>query len=76
MIPLETATIFLLASVALGLAPAPDNIFVLTQSALLGRAAGLFVTLGLCTGLLVHTGAVTLGVAAIVQSSALAFSAR
>jgi len=47
---------------------------VLTQSALHGRKTGLLVTLGLCTGLLVHTAAVSLGVAAIFQTSLLAFS--
>jgi threonine/homoserine/homoserine lactone efflux protein len=67
--------LFLVASIALALAPGPDNIFVLTQSALFGRPAGLLVTLGLCSGLLVHTAAVTLGVAAIVQASAFAFNA-
>jgi threonine/homoserine/homoserine lactone efflux protein len=60
--------------VALAFAPGPDNIFVLTQSALHGRKAGLLVTIGLCTGLLVHTAAVSLGVAAIFQTSALAFN--
>ena len=74
MIPIETITIFLAASVALALAPGPDNIFVLTQSALHGRKAGILVTLGLCTGLLVHTAAVSLGVAAIFQTSTLAFN--
>ena len=74
MIPIETVVIFLTASVALGLAPGPDNIFVLTQSALYGRKAGIWVTLGLCTGLLVHTAAVSLGVAAIFQTSELAFT--
>lgn len=74
MIPIETVVVFLTASVALALAPGPDNIFVLTQSALYGRNAGLLVTLGLCTGLLVHTAAVSLGVAAIFQTSVLAFN--
>ena len=74
MIPLDTLIIFFSASVALALAPGPDNIFVLTQSALHGRAAGLLVTLGLCTGLLVHTAAVSLGVAAVFANSALAFN--
>jgi threonine/homoserine/homoserine lactone efflux protein len=60
--------------VAPAFAPGPDNIFVLTQSALHGRKAGLLVTIGLCTGLLVHTAAVSLGVAAIFQTSALAFN--
>lgn len=74
MIPVETITVFFAASVALAFAPGPDNIFVLTQSALHGRKAGLLVTFGLCTGLLVHTAAVSLGVAAIFQTSALAFN--
>jgi len=74
MIPIETIAIFLAATVALALAPGPDNIFVLTQSALYGRKAGLLVTLGLCTGLIVHTAAVSLGVAAIFQTSLLAFN--
>jgi threonine/homoserine/homoserine lactone efflux protein len=74
MIPFETIVVFFTASVALALAPGPDNIFVLTQSAIQGRAAGLFVTLGLCTGLLGHTAAVTLGVAAVFATSATAFN--
>ncbi len=74
MIPLDVVTLFFAASVALGLAPGPDNIFVLTQSALYGRTAGLMVTLGLCTGLLVHTTAVAVGVAAVFQASAVAFT--
>ena len=75
MIPADTLTLFFAAAVALALAPGPDNLFVLTQSALHGRLAGLLVTLGLCTGLLVHTAAVALGVAALFQTSALAFNA-
>lgn len=74
MIPVEALIPFALASLLLALAPGPDNLFVLTQSALSGRPAGLAVTLGLCTGLLVHTSAVALGVAAIFQVSALAFT--
>ena len=74
MIPIETIVLFFGASVALSLAPGPDNIFVLTQSALYGRNAGVLVTTGLCTGLLVHTAAVSLGVAAIFQTSVLAFN--
>ncbi len=75
MIPLETLSVFFAAAVALALVPGPDNIFVLTQSAVYGRTAGIFVTLGLCSGLLVHTAAVSLGVAVIFQTSAFAFNA-
>jgi len=75
IIPVETLTIYFAASLALAIAPGPDNIFVLTQSALHGRKAGLLVTLGLCTGLLAHTGAVSLGIAVIFMTSTLAFTA-
>jgi threonine/homoserine/homoserine lactone efflux protein len=75
MIATSTAMTFFAAAVVLGLAPGPDNIFVLTQSALRGRAAGIIVTLGLCTGLVVHTLAVAAGLAAVFQASAIAFAA-
>lgn len=75
MLSTETLITFFTASILLGLAPGPDNIFVLTQSALRGKGPGLIVMLGLCTGLIVHTIAVALGVAMIFQTSAIAFSA-
>lgn len=74
MLPLEIVITFFSASVLLGLAPGPDNIFVLTQSALRGRGPGLVIVLGLCTGLIFHTMAVALGVAVIFQTSAVAFT--
>ncbi|MGR6873998.1 LysE family translocator [Pseudomonas sp. HK3] len=74
MIPIETISLFVIASIALSLSPGPDNIFVLTQSAINGRKAGVLITLGLCTGLLVHTAAVSLGVATIFKTSEFAFN--
>lgn len=74
MIPIETALVFFAASALLALTPGPDNLFVLTLSALHGRKAGLLVTLGLCTGLIGHTVAVALGIAALFQASAIAFN--
>lgn len=74
MLPVETMLLFLTSSILLALAPGPDNLFVLAQSAQHGRRAGLIVTIGLCTGILVHTAAVSLGVAAIFQTSILAFN--
>lgn len=69
----DTLLTFILASTLLSFAPGPDNIFVLMQSALHGRKAGFLITLGLCTGLLVHTTLVALGVAALIMVSATAF---
>lgn len=74
MLSVDVLIGFIIASTLISYAPGPDNIFVLIQSILHGRKAGIIVTLGLCTGLLFHTVAVTLGVAAIFQASALAFT--
>jgi threonine/homoserine/homoserine lactone efflux protein len=71
----EASLGFLAASLLLAVAPGPDNLFVLAQSAISGRRAGLLVVLGLCTGLLFHTAAVALGLAALFAASALAFTA-
>jgi len=74
MIAPELLITFFSASVLLALAPGPDNIFVLTQSILYGRKAGLLVMLGLCTGLIVHSVAVALGIAVIFKTSEIAFT--
>lgn len=60
---------FFSASVLLALSPGPDNFYVLSQSASRGAKAGLLITLGLCTGLVVHTLAVALGLAALLEQS-------
>jgi len=74
VIPIESLSTFVIVSVLLAIAPGPDNIFVLTQSSVNGHKAGLFVTLGLCTGLIVHTTAVALGISALFQASFAAFT--
>ena len=61
------------ASFILSLAPGPDNIFVLMQSVIYGRSAGLKIVSGLCTGLLVHTLLVAVGVSALIRASETAF---
>ena len=60
---------FFLAAVLLALTPGPDNLFVLLHSAQHGARSGLLVVLGLCTGLLFHTAAVALGLAALLVAS-------
>jgi threonine/homoserine/homoserine lactone efflux protein len=70
----DTTLSFFAASVLLALAPGPDNVFVLLHAAQHGRRAGLLVVLGLCSGLLVHTAAVALGLAAVLAASATAFT--
>jgi threonine/homoserine/homoserine lactone efflux protein len=75
VISLETSSAFFAVSVLLALAPGPDNLFVLMQSAVYGRSAGLLVVLGLCTGLMAHTAAVAVGLAAVLAASETAFVA-
>ncbi|MGI6657697.1 MAG: LysE family translocator [Desulfobulbus sp.] len=48
--------------------------FVLAQSAMYGRRAGLLIVFGLCTGLVLHTVAVVLGLAALLHASPSAFT--
>lgn len=74
MIGFDTFWGLFLTAVVLALAPGPDNLFVLTQSVLHGRWAGLMATLGFCTGLILHTLAVSLGVAALLLTSPVAFT--
>lgn len=70
---IHTLAAFFLVSALLGVTPGPDNLFVLLQSAMRGPIAGMAVVAGLCTGLLVHTAAVSLGLAALFAASATAF---
>jgi len=72
---LDTALAFFSMAVLLSLSPGPDNLFVLMQSATHGRRAGWWVVLGLCTGLIGHTLAVALGLAAVFATSETAFTA-
>lgn len=72
---IETLGSFFLASVLLALSPGPDNLFVLAQSVVQGARAGVVITLGLCSGLIVHTAAVAVGVAVLLQTTPWAFTA-
>lgn len=74
MLTVEVMTTFIAATALLGLAPGPDILFVLSQSAIHGRTAGFSVIFGLCTGCIVHTMAVALGVAVIFKTSIVAFT--
>jgi len=70
-----TLLYFLGASIALTVAPGPDNLFVITQGLARGRRAAIVTALGMCSGISVHTLAAAAGVSAIFYSSALAFQA-
>ncbi|MDN4525928.1 LysE family translocator [Fictibacillus fluitans] len=65
---------FLAAAIVLTIMPGPDNLFVLAQSIAKGKKAGISTSLGLCTGLIVHITAVTVGLSAVIYQSAIIFS--
>lgn len=65
--------LFLAASVAITMAPGPDNLQVLARGISQGRAAGLVAALGFAAGISFHTTLAALGVAALLKSSPLAF---
>ena len=74
VLSIETIITFITASVVLSLVPGPDNLFVMSNSALRGWKIGLYTTLGLCTGLIGHTILVAIGVSVVFQTSAIAFN--
>ena len=67
--PFDLWVSFTIAAAVLAVAPGPDNLFVLLQSAMYGAKAGIFVTLGLCVGVLIQTLMAAFGVAAVVAAS-------
>lgn len=65
----EILSAFVLASAALAISPGPDNIYVLTQGVVNGRAYGLATTAGLISGCIIHTTLLAFGVSAIIKES-------
>ena len=66
--------LFCLASVALAVVPGPAVTYIVTQSIDKGRRAGLASALGVASGGLVHVMAATIGLSALIASSATAFT--
>ncbi len=66
--------VFVLAALVLLLTPGPAVLYIITRSVDQGRKAGLASVLGVELGNLVHVLAATLGLSAILLTSALAFS--
>jgi threonine/homoserine/homoserine lactone efflux protein len=65
--------LFILTSFLLCLAPGPDNIYVLTQGITKSKKAAIVATLGLCSGLIIHTTAAAFGISMIFRTSEIAF---
>ena len=70
----HTFAIFALASAAFVAVPGPSVIYIVSRSLAEGRTAGIVSALGIQAGGLVHVTAATVGVSALLSSSATAFS--
>jgi threonine/homoserine/homoserine lactone efflux protein len=71
----DRLVVFVLAALALLVVPGPAVLYVVARSIQHGRRAGLASVLGIHVGTLVHIGAATVGLSALIVSSAVAFTA-
>lgn len=74
MIDFTSLYMFIAASFLLCLAPGPDNIYVLTQGMTKSKKAAIVTTLGLCSGIIIHTSAAAFGISVVFQTSQVAFN--
>jgi threonine/homoserine/homoserine lactone efflux protein len=66
--------LFVVASLAVIVAPGPDNVYVLTRGVAQGREVALASAWGMCSGLLFHTTLAAVGLSTILARSAVAFA--
>lgn len=72
---LDLSIVFAGAAVLFAVVPGPAVVYVVTRSVSQGRAAGVVSALGIETGNVIHVAAATLGLSALLASSAIAFMA-
>ena len=65
---MDQILLFFISSLALTLMPGPDILFVINQS-LEDKKSGLLVSFGLCSGLVVHTLLLALGLSVIIEQN-------
>ena len=73
-IGIENFLTFVIAATIFVLTPGLDTIFILNKSIAQGKQAGIYATMGINTGVLVHTVFAALGLSLIVAKSVLAFT--
>lgn len=67
-------TSFLIASFLFIISPGIDTIFILNKSISQGKRSGVYATLGITTGVLIHTTLAAFGLSLILAQSAMAFA--
>ena len=65
---MDQILLFFISSLVLTLMPGPDILFVINQS-LEDKKSGLLVVFGLCSGLVVHTLVLAIGLSAIIEQN-------
>jgi threonine/homoserine/homoserine lactone efflux protein len=73
-LPDTNLALFVTVSLAVIVAPGPDNVHVLTRGIAQGREVALASAWGMCSGLLFHTTLAAIGLSTILAQSAVAFS--
>ena len=66
--------LFIIAGLLLNITPGPDMIYIASRTASQGLRAGVAAILGINAGCLVHTLAAAIGLSALLQTSAEAFT--
>ena len=61
--------LFLISSISLTLMPGPDILLVISQSISKNKTTGVLISLGLCTGLLIHTMLLVFGFSSIISNN-------
>lgn len=62
----QTLYAFVISSLVLTISPGPDIIYVLSQSIIKGKKSAIMVSLGLTSGLLIHTFFISIGLSLII----------
>ena len=65
---MDQILLFFISSLALTMMPGPDILFVINQS-LEDKKSGLLLAFGLCSGLIIHTLVLALGLSSIIEQN-------
>ena len=66
---LEVIIAFVVSSLVLTISPGPDIIYVISQSFIRGKKAAIITSIGLTTGLLLHTFFVVIGLSLLLREN-------
>ena len=65
---MDQILLFLISSLVLTLMPGPDILFVINQS-FINKKSGLIISIGLCSGLVIHTLILVFGLSVFIESN-------